>query len=126
MICGDMPLVEMRAEREVWVHPSPWNGKERIKGHVSAPLGGIVFLEQGNQNSIARMADQECGIPVLRQFAVRPETEEQILSMAAMTDGMIQSYPVWKLVNIGDNQSTIITAAAFRHSLADIHEETRG
>ena len=53
MICGDMPLLEWKEDGSVWVHPSPWNGKERIKGKVSAQLGGILLLEQDTENKIA-------------------------------------------------------------------------
>ena len=47
MISGDMPILEARGDGSVWVHPSSWNGKERLFGASAAPLGGIVFLEQG-------------------------------------------------------------------------------
>ena len=30
MICGDMPVLELREDDSVWVHSSNWNGKEGI------------------------------------------------------------------------------------------------
>ena len=54
MISGDIPVLELR-EDGIWVHPSPWNGKEAIGSLHSAPLGGIVLLEQGKENRIGRL-----------------------------------------------------------------------
>ena len=124
MICGDMPLIELRDDRSIWAHPSPWNGKERIKGHVSAPLGGIVLLEQSDTNTIIRMSARECASAVFLQFAASPENEEQIRSMAEMADIMVMSYPVWKLTNTGDLDSTKIMTDTFRRMIKEGEEET--
>lgn len=113
MICGDMPLLEWRVNDTIWVHPSPWNGKERMKGKVSAPLGGIVLLEQANENSVRRMKPIESGVPLFLQMAVRPESEEQISQMSELVNNMIEHYPVWKLKNCGDDESVEVMSDAF-------------
>ena len=94
MICGDMPLLEWRVNDTIWVHPSPWNGKERMKGKVSAPLGGIVLLEQANENAVRRMEPIESGVPLFLQMAVRPESEEQISQM------LLQDYAIIQMLNL--------------------------
>ena len=55
MICGDMPLLTIEEDGTFWVNPSPWNGKERIRGNERAPLGGFILLEQSDSNSIRRI-----------------------------------------------------------------------
>ncbi len=116
MISGDMPLLEMKDDG-VWVHPTPWNGKERIKGTISAPLGGIVLLKQADMDEIRRMSSEECSIPILLQFAANPETEDQIMSLSGMADRIVKSYPVFELRNRGDMASAIMTAQAFNSLL---------
>lgn len=105
MICGDMPVLELKREG-VWVHSSNWNGKEGVGSFCSAPLGGIVLLEQGKENRIARMSAREAIPPLLCQFAAAFDTEEHILAACELLDGMLSSVPAWKYVNLGDEAST--------------------
>ena len=124
MICGDMPLLEWKEDDTIWVHPSPWNGKERIKGKVSAPLGGIVLLEQDEENSIRIMSAEDCGVPIFLQMAVRPETEEQILMTADLVNRLLSRYPVWRLENRGDAEAAMLTAQTFlKHIQKDRNNE---
>ncbi len=104
MISGDMPVLERRGEA-IWVHPSPWNGKEEIGSGHSAPLGGIVLLEQGGENRIRRMLTRESMEALINQFAGTPDTEEEIRAMCRVLDGLLHT-PVWKLTNRGDLAST--------------------
>lgn len=106
MICGDMPLLEFRTGNNIYVHPSPWNGKEKIRGNTSAVLGGIVCLEQGEANGMCMIAASECVVPLLTQFAVLPETGEQTLRVTSMEEQLLQHVPIWKFVNRGDRDST--------------------
>lgn len=107
MICGDMPVVEPRADGSVWVHPSPWCGKENLGDRsLKAPLGGIVILEQYNENSILPVEPSEAIMPFFHQFILRPETEEQILSLTALMERMLKAVPVWRMKNRGDDAST--------------------
>ena len=113
MICGDMPVLEMD-NSHITVHPSPWNGKERIKGHKSAPLGGILHLKQGEENRIRRLTSEEAVMPVFSQLAVRPETREQILIMSSLTEMIVKNYPVFELVNLGDIESSRLLAETLK------------
>lgn len=106
MICGDMPVLELRKDGSVWVHSSNWNGKEGVGNKVSAPLGGVILLEQGQENRIAPLPVRDAIAPLLCQFAVAFDTEEKIRSVCKLLDGVLCSYPVWKFVNLGDAAST--------------------
>ena len=107
MLCGDKPVIEKRGDGSVWVHSSPWNGKECLgrKG-LSAPVGGVVLLEQGSVNELSPLPPADSVIPLLRQFLMRPETEEEALSLCGMLDGLLCFAPVWKFTNTGDAAST--------------------
>lgn len=114
MICGDMPVLEMDEDEHITVHPSPWNGKERIKGHKSAPLGGILYLKQGDENRIRQLSSEEAVIPVFSQLAIRPETKEEILIMSALTEAIVKNYPVFEMVNLGDISSSKLAAETLK------------
>lgn len=109
MICGDMPVLEGRDDGDLWVHPSPWNGKEHLGSRfLSAPLGGIVRLEQKEENFIYPLPVCDA-IPVLfRQFMVKPDTGPEILSLAGLVDRILHSAPVWLFQNRGDDESTVL------------------
>ena len=106
MICGDMPALEKRPDGSVWIHPTSWNGKENLGSQISAPLSGIVLLEQDGVNEIMPLTPRQAIPPLLRQFIIRPDTEEQIRALAGILDGTLRSVPVWKLRNLGDDAST--------------------
>ncbi|MBQ5489751.1 MAG: hypothetical protein IIT77_03305, partial [Oscillospiraceae bacterium] len=44
-------------------------------------LGGLVLLEQGKEDRIVPLSAQEGLVPLLRQFMVYTETEEEILRL---------------------------------------------
>jgi hypothetical protein len=106
MISGDMPVLEGREDGSVWVHPSSWNGKENLRSPISAPLGGLVLLEQGRENRIRPLSPREGVVPLLQQFMAIPETEEELLAMTGLLDRMLRAAPAWKLTNLGDDAST--------------------
>lgn len=109
LICGDKPILEFQSSGDIIVHPSPWRGKERWPGSGPARLAGIVYLEQGEYNSIRRMSVSEAVVPLYTQILYQPEDETELRQAAAMLDRILRRIPVWKLVNIGDEESARLT-----------------
>lgn len=109
IINGDKPVLEFRKDKAIIVHPSPWNGKEDFHGYRSAPLGGIIYLQQGKENKIERMNAQNAVLPIYKQFLFLPEKEEYIHAVCRMEDTLLQNVPVWKLINKGDLKSAQLT-----------------
>ncbi len=105
IVSGDMPVLELR-EDGVWVHPSPWNGKERYRGFEPARLAGVVLLKQGKENRITALTPREAVVPLFMQLYGRPETEEQTLAVCRVMDGVLRNCPCWQFVNRGDDAST--------------------
>ena len=105
-ISGDMPILHVGADGRIWVHPSAWNGKEDLRGAQAAPLAGLVLLQQGKENQIAKLGVQDALIPLLRQFIAIPETEGECLSVSSFLDQMLSTSPCWKMINTGDLEST--------------------
>lgn len=119
MISGDMPILESREDGSVWVHPSSWNGKEKLRGAESAPLGGLVLLEQGKDDRIVSLSAQEGLVPLLQQFMVFPETEEEILRIAGLLERMLLTAPHWKMVNRGGDASTRLLRETLEQSIQE-------
>lgn len=105
MICGDMPALELR-DASVWVHPSPWNGKENIGGTRSAPLAGIVFLEQGSENRLSEIEPPKMVKAAFQQLVGRPGSERHCRNVAALLDAALRLSRVRCFVNRGDDAST--------------------
>ncbi len=110
VINGDKPLLECREDGSVWVHSSPWRGKEKLSLRgLNAPLGGIILLEQGKENRISRILPGEAVVPLFVEFVSLPENTGQILGQAQVLRQMLDAVPVWKLVNVGDEDSALLT-----------------
>lgn len=122
MISGDMPVLEGREDGSVFVYPSSWNGKENLCSWLSAPLGGVVLLEQGNEDKIRLLQQKEAILPFFKQFMVVPETEEEIQALARLMEQMLTAVPCWKMVNRGGEESTALLRATL---LARLEKEAR-
>ena len=120
MISGDMPVLERRSDGSIWAHPTAWNGKEDIGSRLSAPVGGVVLLEQGIENVLSRPPVSELLMPIFRQFIVRPDTETEVCTLTGLLEQMFRVLPFWKLVNMGDVASTEMLRDAFSQRLSEL------
>lgn len=121
MICGDMPVLEPRRDGSIWVHSTSWCGKENIgKKGLCAPLAGIVLLEQGDANLISPLPARDAIFPFFNQFVVLPETEGQIKALARLMDRLLSHVPVWKLINLGDEESTELIRETFNKRVQEL------
>ena len=99
VICGDRPILELRSDGGVFVHPSPWNGKEAIGGAPGAPLAGIICLRRGASDLVETIPPRDAAIPVYQGIIQTGETEEGIRRGAAFAEALIDRVPVWRMVN---------------------------
>lgn len=123
MINGDKPVMECCQDETIWIHPSPWNGKENISGDASGKLGGIILLEQSDHNEINRMDIRSSMVPIYRQFLYYGDYKDEICAVSHMQDVLLRNIPVWKLSNIGDKASAALTRDTILHYLEE-HNET--
>ena len=119
IICGDMPALSLESDGSILVSPSPWPGKERWSGTVSATLGGVVFLEQAEENEIVRLEPAQSLDLLHERCLCRPRTVEEIHSFAVLLDGVLSHHPVWLLRNRGDPASAQLTARAIEDYLSE-------
>lgn len=104
MLNGDKPILKKNSNG-FSVHPSPWAGKENMGQNITAPLGGIIFLEQCNENSICRLTPAQAVGRVLVQFVFSRDNECQVRAVCRLEEEMLNSIPVYLLKNRGDFDS---------------------
>ncbi len=109
VINGDKPIIRCHADGTVRVHPSPWMGKEQMGSLRTAPLGGIIYLQQAKENAIRRLPAQEAAVPVYTQLLYPAESTQQLRAAAALEEQMLRAAPVWLLRNKGDAASAALT-----------------
>lgn len=102
---GDKPVLEFRDGGGIWVHPSPWSGKENMAQDKSAPLGGVIYLSQGQENAVRAMPPKEAVLPLFCQFVMIAETEAAVRRACALEERLLKAVPVWHMVNRGDEAS---------------------
>lgn len=95
VINGDKPVIEVREDGSVMVHPSPWNGKEGWHGAEAAPLAGIVLLRRGEENSLVRVSEDKAAWRVFLSVFQSYTDNETIRMAAAMAEKIVKSSPVW-------------------------------
>ena len=95
VINGDKPVIRLTDGRYV-AYGTPWQGKERIGSHASAPLDAICFLERGSADRICPLAPDQAAARLAREV-IYPEdcaTQDRFGMLAA---GMLQSVPSYLL-----------------------------
>lgn len=107
IINGDKPIIEKK-ENSFIVHPSPWTGKEGYKGNRSAELGGIIYLEQGDHDELFLLDKKEAVFPLYLQFLFLPEDKENVELVLKYEEALLNSVPVYKLINQGTKESAIL------------------
>lgn len=107
MVNGDKPALSFDGER-ITIHPTPWAGKENMSQMRTAPLAGIILLEQAHTDEIRLLSPKEAIARVFCQFMIPAEREEEAVAVAAMTDRILRETPVWLFRNRGLLEGTRI------------------
>ena len=105
IICGDRPILEMCEDGSVFVHPSPWNGKERWHGADGAPLAGIIYLKHGENKIESITPTQAAGRTYFSCFQLF-ETTETLHRVEKLTNHLLKAASLWELTNRGDHASS--------------------
>ena len=108
IINGDRPVLQIMDGGGIMVHPSPWNGKENWCGAEAAPLAGIIFLKQGNENTIKTVTPQEVAVRTLSSVFHSYENEDVVKKAAKMATSLLKHTPLWLLTNKGDLESSAL------------------
>ena len=107
---GDKPILEIKREVGVIVHPSPWKGKEGYgRDDIIAPLGGIIFLRQAPENTICTLSPAKAARSLFGRSYSTFRSEKEIRNNALIIEKIVNAVPVWLLCNRGDEDSAKLT-----------------
>lgn len=106
---GDKSILKFCGNDIPDVYPSPWKGKERWgNDNINAPLGGIIFLRQGNDNRIDKISRKSFNEFYLSGVFSSFEDPDLISQICRIGEHLYQSVPMWILTNKGDYESARI------------------
>ena len=106
IINGDKPALEYKEDRLVWVHPSPWNGKEGWHGAEAAKLGGVFLLNRGEKNAVRELTPKQAAPGIFLSVFQSYRNEEMIRDAAAFSTKILNAVPVF-LYTSNDVQGSI-------------------
>lgn len=115
---GDKPALGIGADGNVIVYPSPWKGKEGWgDDSVTAPLGGIVILKQGETDSVRKTSLREAVPFLMSRFLFSARTRESVLAAASMEERLLQSVPVLTFTNTGTEEGSEVLFKALNEEV---------
>ena len=105
----------LRRMENGWVaYGTPWSGKHDLSSPQSAPLGGIAFLQRGQENTIRPLAPAEA-VPLLISQSMRHLNEMQMSLQLALLDRLLQEVPVWLLTCRNDDEAAQVSRRAMAY-----------
>lgn len=80
----------------VWMaYGTPWSGKHDISNPVGYPIGGIAFLERG-ENGICPLTPAQA-LPLIMEQTLKQLPEERMDRKLELLDSLLRQVPIWKL-----------------------------
>ncbi len=95
IVNGDKPILR-RTDKGFVAYGTPWRGKERRGGNLSAPLAAICFLARGEKNSIAPLDDENAVMRIFDQV-VLPKSPAGVAKALELLDALFAAVPIYEL-----------------------------
>lgn len=108
IINDDKPAIRLLEDR-FYVYGTPWSGKTDINKNIKVPLEGIVFLEQGPENTIQRLSNRE-SIQWLFFQSLRPNGDpEKTEKLLKILEKVIEKIPIYKMKCTPTKESVMLS-----------------
>lgn len=105
VINDDKPLLKIINDT-VFVAGSPWSGKTKMNENISLPLHSIVFLEQGENNEVIELSQQQKILHIMRNIN-RPRQVDLWNKVSNVIEFLIQKVPMYKAAVSNDVDAAI-------------------
>lgn len=110
LLNDDKPV--LRRQAEGWIaYGTPWSGKHDLSVPVGVPLGGIAFLNRGQENTIRQMEPMEAVAYLISQ-APRYLNQERMEKQLSLLDRLLEEIPVWLLHCRNEDQAAFVSREA--------------
>lgn len=107
----DKPAV--RLVEDVWMaYGTPWSGKHDLSMPIGAPIGGIAFLQRGEENEIHRLTPGEALPYFMSQSLWRLWTANEMDLQLSLADQLVRQVPIWQLTCRNDDEAAVIAHRA--------------
>ena len=87
---------------------TPWSGKHDLSSPECVPLGGIAFLERGEENSISP-ATTDWVVPRLIHQSFRNLPQQPMEMLLELLDKLVRQIPIWKLTCRDEDAAAILS-----------------
>ena len=94
VINGDRCVIS-RSDGGYVAHGSPFCGSSGIRRQVSAPLGAVIFLEQGQENRLQPVSCWDAYRRLYSQIIVNSWDEDYTKRVCSLIEGMINGIPMY-------------------------------
>ena len=95
------------------VYGTPWSGKHDLSKPVGVPLGGIAFLQRGQENAIRRMSQSEA-VPAMIGQCLRLVHKGCMGRQLTLIDKLLKEIPVWLLTCRNDDEAAMVSCGAMK------------
>ena len=96
----------------VWMaYGTPWSGKHDLSSPVGVPVGGIAFLERGEENSICPMSAAEA-VPKMMCQSLWKLSRQQMERQLMLMDKLLRQIPIWRLICRNDDEAAVVSHGA--------------
>lgn len=112
IINDDKPVLR-RVDGRWMVYGTPWSGKHDLSKPVGVPLGGIAFLQRGEENGIRKMLLNEA-VPAMISQCLRLVHKECMRKQLELIDKLLKEIPVWRLTCRNDDEAAMVSYGAMK------------
>ncbi len=106
----DKPALR-RLDNTWYAYGTPWSGKHDLSKPVGAPVGGIAFLQRGEENTIVPLAPLDALMQLMPQ-TLRKLSQQQMDKLLPLVDKLLREVPVWQLTCRNDDDAAYVSHAA--------------
>lgn len=101
----------LRQASGVWMgYGTPWSGKHDLSKPQGVPLGGIAFLERG-ENCIRRLTPVQA-LPMLMSQCARMLPKERLERFLSLVDHLLRNVPIWMLTCRNEDAAAVLSHKA--------------
>lgn len=115
---GDLAMISI-SDRGPVFHPAPWCGTSGIAVNETHPLGGVVFLKRGQNNSAAVLPQEARQLRLANRLISPVWTEEQLADNLAFAEAMSAQAGMWELSCTPEQEAAICMKAAIDRYLEE-------
>ncbi len=97
----------------VWMaYGTPWSGKHDLSAPIGVPLGGLIYIHRGQENTIRKLSPEEAVPRLMSQTLWRHKTPDSMEKQLALLDKLLRQFPLWLLSCRNDDAAAFVSKSA--------------